>query len=319
MRNALPTRKRSAIAAENVKVVLSTTRTGRSNDAGGGSDPSDQLFCCRLACPFHSRIPAEAVNPPVAEAGREERAGRRRIGDIDPVPVPADDVPQRRPDDRREGVHDVIDRGHPDAQALPDDAVRAVGPDDIPGQDGAADSRVASAKPKFVASRSRSYVLDGDSEFDPRGRKALQVLEQDRLKVVLRCSGRPGRTELSTLDCRRVADVDQRARGRLGQCRRQQHPPFDVVTAGPNLVLEAPGAEQLHRSEADYGRARVGEDSGRTVHDQGLDPGAGEGDRGDQPGGTRSHNGHRPAVGLTNWQGRHQLKRQDRHGYSSFD
>ena len=157
---------------------------------------------------------------------------------------------------------------------------------------------VASAHSELQPAGSLPDVLDRDSELDARGRKTSQLVEQHSLEVILRYCRRPGGAETGTLASRRVADLDHGAGGGLGQRRCCKHAPLHLIAARPDLLLQAPGPKQLHRSEAHHSRSRVRKDGGPAVEHQNPDSGLRERDCGNKSGWACANDNDGPNVAL---------------------
>ena len=241
-----------------------------------------------------------AVDPAVAAAGGQEGAGAVRVVDaVDAVAMLAQDRPQRRAEQRRDGVAEPVGPAHGDARGRPDPAVRAVGGHQVASADGAqlAGREVAERGLDAVA-----QVLDADHlgvEVHVRAAERPQVLQQHGLEVVLGHARRGRRAQDGGLLARRQADRPGRAPGRRRQRARLPSAPLDVDPARADGVLEAPEPEQLHRAQAHRGRARQRRELGPALDEHRLDAEPGERDGGRQPGrsGARHEDGQVVGVG----------------------
>ena len=107
--------------------------------------------------------------------------------------------------------------------------------------------------------------------------------------MVLRDAGSSTRTGDRTLLGARVSDGD---RGPLvsPRCGRGlEHRHLDVVATAAHPLLKTPGAHQLHRSDAEDGRARERQSARPLLHEEHVDarPRHGRGSR--EPGGACPH------------------------------
>jgi hypothetical protein len=121
-----------------------------------------------------------------------------------------------------------------------------------------------------------------------------QVAEQDRLQVVLGHGGRRRRAGRGRL--LEVGEARRHRRPLGGGERPGGEPPGvgEVELPGPDLVLQAPGAQHLHGADADARGPRQRRQAGVAFHQQRADAVAGQGDRRDQAGrpGPGDHHRH---------------------------
>ena len=205
----------------------------------------------------------------------------------------ADDVPERRADQRRLAHQHVVGAVHRDAGRAANRAPRAVGRDHVARLDRALRPRA------HVAQRGAGAAQPGDLGAEQHAVRG-ELRQQQRLDVVLRDAGRLDRAQHAALRTARVADADRVARRGGRERLGLEHREVDVGAALAHGVLQPPAAHQLHRAEAEHGGARVrGQDAAaldqqrRDVVARELDRGreAGRAGAGDQDGGL--HGRHR--------------------------
>ena len=188
---------------------------------------------------------------------------------------------------------------HRDAQPAADGAVRAVGGDDVARVDLALRARGAVAEGHADAVVVPVEVDDLGAELDLGVAERDEVLEQDRLEVVLGHAGR-GRGAHDGADvAARQREIARRAVGGPGE--RLAHPALerDVDAAGAHVALEAPAADELHRAGREDRGSREAGEGGAPLHDEGRDAEVGEGDgRGETGGaGAGDEDGHVAVFG----------------------
>jgi len=106
-------------------------------DAGGGADQAGQAGVGVVLQPFAGWVPAPPVQPPVAgPVGDQDAAGLGMLDEVDAVAAVADDLAQRRLEQHRELLGQVVGAVHGDAEQAPRRRVGAVGPDQVGGPDG---------------------------------------------------------------------------------------------------------------------------------------------------------------------------------------
>ena len=181
-------------------------------------------------------------------------------------------------------------------------AVRAVGGDQVAGADGAQVAARDVAQNDLDALRPVARRLtDLGVEVHAGGAQGAQVLEQHGLEVVLGHAGGRGRAEQGGLLARRDADGPHRALGAtVARVSRLPAAPLDVDAARADGVLDAPGADQLHRAQAHRGRARQRRQLGPALDEHRLHAEPRERDGGRQPGRAGSHD-DAPALLRSAW------------------
>jgi len=218
-------------------------------------DP-DQARHLRLVRPLH-QVRADPEDPVVAAARRDEDARYLGVDDgIEAVARFAHHVPEGRRERCADGSGVYRARpAHLDAEGASDHAVGAVGADHVPR----AYDPDAIAVPHQALGAVVGYVDSQDLAAELHlGPERAGVAEQDRLGVVLRrAEGRRG-AQHGGLLLRRQAEGHRLAPVGAGQGLGDEAQPLDVGNAaGADLVLQPPGAQQLHRPRADHGRARM--------------------------------------------------------------
>ena len=239
------------------------------------------------------------VVPAVAAPGRQEGARALRVVDgVDAVAVLADDLPQRRPEDRRDDVAEAVGSAHGDPEPAADRAARAVGGHEVTGADGADVAARDVAQHDLDALWQAPHLDHLGVEVHAGAGEGAQVLEQHGLEVILRHAGGCGRAEQGGLLARRDAGRPHRPVGHRGQGAGQPSVPLDVDGFGADGVLDAPGADELHRAQAHRGRPGQRRQLGPALDEHGLHAEAREGDGGRQPGRAGAHDDDRNVFGV---------------------
>ncbi len=230
-----------------------------------------------------------AVHPSVVGTGGEEQTRRaRRRHDVQRVPEFAEELPQRRAEHHLHSAVHPCPLLHRDAEQSPRRAVRAIRADEVAG---AHTARVAGCVAQRRAHPVGTIVHGNElrSELEAHRRQRCDVATQHRLEPVLRHCARRGRTDHGRLLATRIAN---RVRVPLGgECegRALPEPHVGVDAAREDLVLEVPGAQQLHRASADHRRAGQRRRLDAPLDEQRRHVVATEcGGRG-EPGGARAH------------------------------
>jgi hypothetical protein len=213
-----------------------------------------------------------------------------RVEDVAPL---AQELPQRRPEQGGEALHEALRTDQADAERTAHGAARAVCCHQIAGVHRARRARahVAHAGADAVRPGQETGQLRG--ELDPCARGGAQVVEQERLDVVLRHAGRGRRADHAALLGARVAHRQRRAVGGVRERLRLEHPPVDLDAALAHLRLQTPRSHHLHRAQAQHGRAWVRGQARTTLDEQGRDAVARQLGRRGQPGGTGADHQHR--------------------------
>ena len=199
----------------------------------------------------------------------------------------ADDVPERRADQRGEARHHVVLAVHRDAHRVAHRAARAVGGHDVAGVDRAQRAGRDVAQLDARAVRADPDAGHRDAELDARAVLRAQVAEQQRLDVVLRDARRRDRAEDAALRRAGIPDLDRRSGRGPGERLGLEHRRVDVRgAAGAHRVLEAPAAHELHRAQAQHGRAGMRRRRRPALDQQHGHRMARQLDRGGQAGGT---------------------------------
>ena len=196
----------------------------------------------------------------------------------------ADHVPQRRAEQRCGALHEVVRTDQGDAERTAHRAARAVGRHHVAGVHGAQRPRAHVAEANAGAVRAREDPAQLGPECDASARCGAQVLEQQRLEVVLRhAGGRRGADHAALLRVR-IADGDRRAGGGVGERLGLEHAPVDVDAARADPGLEPPRPHELHRAQAERGGARVRGEQRPALDEQAGNVVSRQLDRGRQPG-----------------------------------
>ena len=140
----------------------------------------------------------------------------------------ADDVPERRAQQRGDAGEDVLGADEVDAERPPHGAARAVGCDDVAGAHGARGSGAHVAQPDLHAVGAGDEAGDLGAERHARRRPLAQAREQQRLDVVLGDAGDGDRAEHAALLAGGIADLERRAVGGTAQRLDVQHARIDV-------------------------------------------------------------------------------------------
>ena len=231
------------------------------------------------------RIVEAAEQPAVRRARRDEDARNLRVGDrVDRVAVLAGDVPQGRVKERRHPLHEPVRADHPYAERAADCTAGAIGCHHVAGvhRPNGPCAGVAEVCPHAVRVREQAGQLS--AELDARVRRGAQVLEQQRLDVVLGDAGGRRRAEHSALLGVRVAHGERRAGGGVGERLGLEHVPVDVRTARTHVGLEPPRPHELHRAQAEDGGARVRGELGPALDEEAGDVMPGQLDGGGEAG-----------------------------------
>ncbi len=298
IRNVLSRRKSSAICAANEKAPILSICGSSSGYAGAEPDQLQQPLLGRSRPPARPRDPStrrRASGRPLRRAG----TGPHGIGTddaVDAVPMLADHVPERRPEQRgrrpRRG-----DRGPAwGCQSAAHGAVRTVGRDEV-----------ASAHHPLVPARhipqngmhAVGRVVHADDlgrELGSRPAVGTQMAQHHGLEVILRRARRLDGAEEDGLLRYRHADLDRGTR--LGACERLalQHQPARVDRACAHLLLEPPHADQLHGAGADGGRPRQLRRLGAPLDERDRMPWRASSRAVASPAGPAAHDQHRHVV-----------------------
>ena len=216
--------------------------------------------------------------PAVGGAGGQQDAGRLAPGQrVEEVAVRADDVPQRRADQRRLADQHVVGAVHRDPRRAAHRALRAVGRDHVARLDGALRAGA------HVAERGARATQRGDLRAEQHAVRG-DLREEQRLDVVLRDAGRLDGAQDAALRPARVPDADRVARRGGRERLGLEHGEVDVRAARAHGVLQPPAAHQLHRAQAEDGRPRVRGQDAAALDEQRGDAVARELDRGREPG-----------------------------------
>ena len=221
------------IEATNAYAPKLSILIGRSSIPGAGADQRRKAVVGVVGDLLHRRIPAEPVEPAIAMPRGQEARRHRRVADrVDAEAVLPDHLPQRSVEQHTERLHQPFGALATDAGRGTHGAAGTVGPDHIVGQHGPAGTGFKITEPDRGGVLILLHLLDDLFEPDLRRGQFAQVVEQHRLQMILRYTGRRGRTEYRTLLGCGVADLDGLTGGGLGQRRRGEHLPDDVVAAG---------------------------------------------------------------------------------------
>ena len=102
--------------------------------AGAEPDQLHQPLLVEVGRLLDLGIPVHAVEPAVVPSGGQEEAHGIGTDDaVDAVPMLADHVPERRPEQGRDDLREVVGASHGDAQSAAHGAVRTVGRDEVAG------------------------------------------------------------------------------------------------------------------------------------------------------------------------------------------
>ena len=160
-----------------------------------------------LVEPLAGRVPPDAEDPAVAASGRQQAAARLRMLDpVDAEAVRADDIPQRRAEQRRHAFVEMVRAAHGDAERGAHGAVHTVGRDHVPRPDRPAGVRVRVAQDRRhpvgpVVERDQL-----DAALDPCRRPPAEMVGKDGLEVVLGDARGRGRAEHLALAAAGQAD-----------------------------------------------------------------------------------------------------------------
>ena len=285
-RNVLPERNRSATCAAKVKLPIRSIRGSRPGSPEAVRIRSAMASRRQPARQAGAGLAHHAVEPAVAQAaGQQDALGLGMLDRVEPVAALPRDRPQGCVEQRGHGLDQVVGSVHGDPQGAPDGAVGPVGGHHVARVHGPVPAGVAQGDPHTVAAVVHAHDLGAQRH--ARSGQRTQVAQQHGLQVVLRDARRRGRADHRALLGRGDAQVLD---GAGGLAERAAVPllPLDVRAAGPDLLLQAPGAHQLHRAQGHHGRPGQARQLGPAFDQQGLDALAGEGDGGGQAGGTGS-------------------------------
>ena len=210
-------------------------------------------------------IDPRPVVPAVATPGGQEGARTVRMADgVDAVAVLADDLPQRRPEDRGDDVAEAVAAAHGDAERSADRAARAVGGDEVAGADGAHVAARDVAQHDLDALRLVADLHRLGVEVNAARAEGAQVLEQDGLEMILGHAGWCGRAEQGGLRARRDAGGPHRPLAHAppgcptaSRATRRRRPPRGRPPRRP-MSGSAPSSAGSPRLRAEATTARPG-------------------------------------------------------------
>ena len=257
--------------------------------------------CCAVQSidPFAGPgIPLPGVDPSVVTAGRHENTlGPGYLDGVDGGWEIAEALGEMCAEGHRDEIPDGAEVLDPDPGDATHGAARPVGADDVPRRD------PVDHRGRLVADR-RQYGIAGvdqidqlDTEPDPAA-DAVQVLQQHGFEMILRAAARRARALRQCLLIRRVAEGHGERRF-VEQCPGEGHHRSNPHRPGPDLLLDSPGAEELHRPGADSGRLRERRGAAVFFHQEHVDAVPGQGDRRGEPGRPGPDDEHVTPVGCT--------------------
>ena len=298
IRNVLSRRKSSAICAANEKAPILSICGSSSGTPAPSRISCSQPLLVEVGRLLDLGIPVHAVEPAVVPSGGQEEAHGIGTDDaVDAVPMLADHVPERRPEQRGDDLGEVIgalawgcpERGARCCAHRP--PRRGSGPHDPlvarslhPAETACTPSGPLSTLTISVANSARASAV------------GAQVAQHHGLEVILRRARRLDGAEEDGLLRYRHADLD-RGTG-VGACERLalQHQPARVDRACAHLLLQPPHADQLHGAGADGGRPRQLRRLGAPLDEQRSDAVACELEGGRESCRPGAHDQHRHVV-----------------------